>query len=569
MSLFGALRLGGAAIEASRLALQVTGNNIANAGTAGFVREEAKLVPVVPTRFGNLAIGNGVSVAGIQRKIDVYLNERARQANSEFEAANARSTFLQRVENIFNELGDQDLSTVFSDFYQSIQDVQNDPSNVALRSLAVRRGEVVADMIRSIRSRLDDLSRDISQEVRLTANEINQSLRAVNELNGQIGAIEAGGTSEASSLRTARDQELAKIGSKIDIRVIEQPNGGVAIYTKDGSQPLLFGGLIQEVGTQRTAVDGVLVDNLIVQSSGYPVPTTGGRLGGAQTARDVDIASINDALDSLASNFIFEFNKLFSSGQGLKNFTNVTSADRVLDPNAALNSAAANLNFIPNNGAFELRITNRNTDLVQTALINVDLDGIGAEDSLNSIVAKINAAFGSGAASVTAPGNLQIVAPPDVEFSFANDTSGFLAAMGINTFFTGKDSHDIGVNGVLKSDASFFTASKSGTPGDVSNAIALASFQDKALAGLGGLSMNQFYTGLIADLGSMSQEARVSASISDATRQALDAESLSISGVSLDEETINLLSFQRSFQASARYISTINELLDEVINLGR
>src|SRR5690606_23419939 len=110
-------------------------------------------------------------------------------------------------------------------------------------------------------------------------------------------------------------------------------------------------------------------------------------------------------------------------------------------------------------------------------------------------------------------------------------------------------------------------ASTNGTPGDVTNILALGGFADRKLADLGGLSFNEFYTGLVTDLGSFSREATVEAGIREASMMALTAESLSISGVSLDEETIKLLSFQRSFQASARFINTINELLEEVINL--
>lgn len=569
MSLFGALRMGGAAVEANRLALQVAGNNISNAGTPGYVRQDTLFVPTTPTRFGNLAVGNGVSVEGITRKIDTFLTERARQASSVFEASQARSSFLQRAENVFNELTGNDLSSVMESFYGSMQDVANDPNNLSLRSLAIERGAVVASTIRSIRTGLDNISKDISQEIRLTADDINRSLNAVRDLNGQIGALEAGTNTEAGSLRTARDQELEKIGSKIDIRVTENPNGTINIYTRDGSTPLLFNGTIQEVAARQEPVNDVLVDTLVIRDSGFPVPTTGGRLGGAQQARDEDLRSVTDALDALTTTFIFEFNKLHSSGQGLGKFTEVTSTDRVLDPAATLTSPDAGLDFLPNNGSFELRITDPVTGQNNTSVIAIDLDGIGADDSLNSVVGKINAAFGTAAASVTPAGQLQINAPAGSEFTFANDTSGFLAAIGINTFFQGNNSLNIAVDSNLRGNPNRLAASTGGTAGDVTNILALGGFGDRKLADLGGLSFNEFYTGLVTDLGSFSREATVEAGIRESSMAALAAESLSISGVSLDEETIKLLSFQRSFQASARFINTVNELLEEVINIGR
>lgn len=563
-------------MEANRLALQVVGNNIANAGTAGFVREDANFAPLSPTRFGSLSIGNGASVAQINRKIDVYLNERTRQAGSLSAAADARSTILARTENVFNELTDSDLSSILDSFAESLANVQNDPENVSLRSLAIQRGGLVADTIRSIRSRLDDLSRDISAEVKATANDINNSLKTVRELNSRIAGIEASG-GEAGGLRTARDQELAKLGSKIDIRVIEQPNGTVNVYTKDGTTPLLFGGRVQEVTTAESTVRQVVTQTLVSKDSNYPIPTTGGRLGGLQQARDEDLGPVIDALDAFASNFIQEFNKLHSSGQGLESYASVTGTNRVLDPAAVFDSANAALSFPPASGAFELRITDPATGQATTSVITVDLDGIGVDDSLNSLVGKINAAFGSppgpAAASILATGQLQITAPTNVTFSFASDTSGALASLGINTFFTGRDSRDIGINATLRANPGLFAASTNGQRGDVANAVAMAGFLDRPLAGLGGsgepLSVTQFYSGLISDLSSVSHGAATEQSAREASRDALESENLSISGVSLDEEAVKLLTYQQSFQASARYISTINQLLTEVINLVR
>jgi flagellar hook-associated protein 1 FlgK len=281
----------------------------------------------------------------------------------------------------------------------------------------------------------------------------------------------------------------------------------------------------------------------------------------------------------MAKALIFEFNKLHSSGQGLQNYTQLTSTNNVFVPTGQtvpLNATTAptpGLAFRPNNGSFELRATNRVTGQVTTSVINVDLDGLGTDDSLDAVVAKINAAppagLGAGTASVTSQGYLQITAPPNVEFGFGNDTSGFLAAMGVNTFFTGQDSRTIGVNPSLKSNGALLAVSKNNSVGDTQNLTDLIQFSGKSLGSLGGKTFAQSITGLVEDLGTFGENAQSQADAARTTKQALESENLSISGVSLDEEAVKLISFQRSFQASARYIATVNELLDAVINLGR
>ena len=111
--------------------------------------------------------------------------------------------------------------------------------------------------------------------------------------------------------------------------------------------------------------------------------------------------------------------------------------------------------------------------------------------------------------------------------------------------------------------------SSNNVAGDTQNLTSLIRFKDQPLASLGGESFSDAFTGLVADLGTFGENAQSQADAARTTKQALESENLSISGVSLDEETVKLISFQRSFQASARYIATVNQLLDAVINLGR
>lgn len=569
MSLFSSLSIGASAINANQFALRIVGNNIANAATEGYVRQEITLGTLDTIRAGSLTFGAGVRAVSVRQQIDRQLNERARQTGGEFEAADAQAALFRRVETTFNELTDNDLSTALSNFFAALQNVANQPDNMSLRSIAVENARVATGAIRDIRTQLDRIVSDINTEVSLAADPINSTLEAIRRLNSSIVAGESGTSSDAGDLRTERDRLLTSLSKLIDIDVHEQPGGSVNILTN--GDYLLFNGSIQKVGTLPETVDGQQVTRLVFEGSKIALSTVGGRIGGIQRFRDESIPQVTGALDTMASTLIYQFNRMHSQGQGLRNFSDLVGTYRAIDPSAAMNSADAGLDFVPTNGSFQVRVTDKVTGQVKTYDVDVDLDGIGADDSLNDVVNRINTvAFGGqSVASVNGHGRVELHALAGEEFSFANDSSGFLAAMGLNTFFQGIDSRSIAVNEALAANPALLAASSNGEPGDNGNALRLASFTSNRFDELGGSSFDGFLASMVQQIGSTSQSAAVHAETLKNAKAALDAENLSISGVSLDEEAIKLISYQRGFQASARFLRTINDLMDELMSMIR
>ncbi len=140
-----------------------------------------------------------------------------------------------------------------------------------------------------------------------------------------------------------------------------------------------------------------------------------------------------------------------------------------------------------------------------------------------------------------------------------------LAALGINTFFSGAGATDIALRGGLT--AALVAAATNHLPADNSNALRLAGLAETALAPLGGMSLNDYYRELATELGGRTAEAQSQLDASDTLVEALAAQRDAISGVSLDEEAIELMKYQRAFQGAARYITVIDELLDELVRL--
>jgi flagellar hook-associated protein 1 len=130
MSLFGILQNSATSLNAASLGLQLTGNNIANSNDPDYIRERLIQSPQVGGRQGNLYLGAGVKVDGIQQVVDKFLDERVRSATSDVASSDAQADAYSKLEAALNALGDNNLSSSMTNFFGSLQDVLNQPQNV-------------------------------------------------------------------------------------------------------------------------------------------------------------------------------------------------------------------------------------------------------------------------------------------------------------------------------------------------------------------------------------------------------------------------------------------------------
>jgi flagellar hook-associated protein 1 FlgK len=119
----------------------------------------------------------------------------------------------------------------------------------------------------------------------------------------------------------------------------------------------------------------------------------------------------------------------------------------------------------------------------------------------------------------------------------------------------------------VKSDPSKFAASRGGIGKDTLNAVDLADFIDRPLASQNGDSLSVLFDRLSGETTQGAAIANANAESAGVFERSLRGQKLSISGVNLDEEAVKMMSFQRSYQASARYISILNELLELTVNI--
>ncbi len=570
MSLFGSLQIASNALQAVQVGLHVVGNNIANANTPGYIREEVIYSPAPVQEYGHLTLGMGVEIDAIVQKVDRFLSERVRGAASDRASADVRSKAYSDIENLLGELSDTDLSTGLTGFFNSIDDVSNSPADAAMRNLVIGKGQALTADIRRLGTRATDLRNELDTRLGAGVSEINQLTEQIRRLNLQIARSEGGSasTSEAGGLRSERGKAVTRLAELVDITTSEQPSGALNIAV--GGEFLVFDGIRRFVSTETTSAEGLSTTSIRFQDNNAQLNLSGGEVGGLLTARDEIAGSFLKTLNNFAGTLANEFNKLYSQGQGAKGFSSLTSASGVNDPSAALD--AAGLDFTPVNGAFQLLVSTDGPDgsqSVDVTDIRVDLNGIDGESSLSSIAAAINKVDGVSA-SVDAVGRLTIRSDAkDITFTFADDDSGALAALGLNTFFTGSDAKSIAVNGELLgvANAAKFAAARGGDAGGNENAVQLAALFDRGLDALGGASLADQYDEMINEVVT---GATIASSVADGFtvfEATLQGEEQAISGVNIDEEAINMIQLQRTYQANARLVQTISEMLDVLVNL--
>lgn len=566
MSLFSSLQLASNALQAQSIGLQVVGQNIANVNTPGYSRAEMNLAPAATQRVGRLLLGLGVDVQSIKQRIDEHLNERLRSATADRVGGDIQQSTYSQLEGIINELSDTDLSSSMNAFFGSIAQVLSQPASVSVRNLAMLQGQTLAGDINRLASRATEVRDDLNEQVAEMAPDINRLLTQIAGFNVKIATAEGGGSlgSDAVGLRDQRSQALEQLAQLIDIQTQEQSSGAINVFA--GGDFLVFEGVNRQVKVENTQVDGLNVAKLLISETDSPIVSASGKLAGLSDARDSIVGSFLGKLNDFTKSLAFEFNKVFSSGQGLSGYSQVTADQPVLNVDAPLD--AAGLAYRPVSGSFNVLVHDKQTNLTRTTRINIDLNGLDDDDtSLTKLVTQLNAVDGV-AASIDPNGKLIIKSlSPTTDLAFGDDTSGTLAALGVNTFFTGTTAATLGINAAVRNDPSKFAASRSGIDGDTANAVDLANFSDRILDSANGRSISQFYEQLVGEVTQGSAVAKSVATGFQTFEDTLRGQQLAVSGVNIDEETISMLGYQRAYQASARFIQTINELLNLLTNL--
>ena len=563
MSLNGALQVGRSSIMASQTAMQVAGNNMANASTPGFSRQSVRFATTIPQNWGNnQTIGTGLQVTRIARTVDTALQSRMRTALSDENGAAVDQRFLLAVESVRNELGDANLSSRLNAFFSAFSELANNPNDEALRSVVVQQSSGLAGAIRDLRKDQVDVRVEIDRSLESAVRAADDLITQIADLNVQIGRNELGGTAgPANELRDRRDSLINELAQFLPISTLEQPNGMIDISVE--SQPLVQGSLARGVKITADTVGGELTTRFRVKNDGTLLTPDGGQIGALLRQRTDTVEPAIESLDTLTRELMFQVNKVHSQSQGQIGITSVTGLNRITNASAPLGQTE--IPFAMRNGAFEMHVKSLATGLRTTVVIAVDPATATLTDLRNAINAAVPA--GTATASITADNTLRLDANAGYELSFANDTSGVLAGLGINSLFGGYDAKTIEVNAQILGDPRLLSVGRDHVAGSNGGALAIAALSTQQIESLGGRSIRGFWTAETTSLGVRAEAAINRADSTKLVRESLDSQVQAMSGVSIDEESINMLAYQRQFQAAARFITIIDETIQQLLAL--
>jgi flagellar hook-associated protein 1 FlgK len=564
MSLFSAIQGSANALRVHQLGLQVVGNNIANVNTPGYIRQDLVLSPALGYRAGGMIIGQGVEAIGVQQKLDKFTLDRLRDTRSQLAYQEQVQASNSAVESIFNELSDNDLSSRMSALANAFQDVANQPGSEAMQALVIQRGRELATQLREISRSLSEGAAQMRTEISSSVDQINRIAQSIANLNQRIVEIEGGTNSSAVGLRDERIKLLDELSTYVDVTVTEQASGAATVF--------IGGDYIVSDGIARQIKAAVITDGsspsieLRFADTDSPLNLQGGKLKGLyESINRSSVDGYQGQIDRLAQDIIFVVNRIHSQGQGSRGFQSVMSEAVIRRTDLPLE--VSNSKFQIDNGSFEIRVTDSRTGETKSYQIPVSQLGLDSDTTAGQLAAAINAVSGLNA-SVTNDGRFQINSDsPAITFSFANDTSGALASLGINTFFSGDSATTIAVRNEIISDPSLLAVSLDGVGNGASNAIKLSEAFSTPNELLGGRSLNGIYDGLVSE---MTRDINTQKGVTDGLRnflQTLEARHLGISGVSLDEEAVKMLLYQKAFQATAKVVSTAASLLDTLVNV--
>ncbi len=577
MSLTGAMYIGQSGLAAAQIGLQIAGNNIANASTPGYSRQVGILSPIRgDSSLPGMNVGRGVLMKDIRRQVDDALQQRLWGASSDESAAQAYQSILSQVESALGELGSNDLSSEMSAFFRTWSERAN---QTQANGTVVQQGQKLADFLHRLRSDLLGQRQSLDAGLGAQVERANQLIQSIADLNGAIADAEVtGGT--ASSLRDQRDQAITDLSQLMDVHVVEQSRQGVDVLV--GSIPVVSAGTPHPIELRRTVENGQVSAKVVVSRDAQELDVSSGQIGAALSGRTDVIDSVLATLDSVAGQLAFEVNKLHATGTNLQGLTTTTGgvpltlAERTLALNDPDNRSIANLPYSAANGSFDVIVRERATGATHTIRVRVDLDGVdntgqpgtSNDTSADAIRAALDAVDGI-AAAFTPDGKLQVNADAGFDFSFANDSSGAVAVLGLNSFFTGTDAGSLQVRSDLLGDPSLLTTGRMVDGQFVENGTALqiAQLQDQSLAALGGRTISGMWQDAAQGVGVQVAGAKTAFSAATTVRQSLDTQRGSISGVSIDEESVNLLNFQRMYQASAKVISVADQMTQTLIQL--
>jgi len=560
-TLHSALDIARSGLQAAQIQLDVAAHNVANVNREGYSRQRVTLVNRQPITRSFGQVGRGVEVADIERIRDEFLDKVYRQQRPGLGSAEVRAAYYEQIEALFDEPSDEGLGARLNNFFDTLSDFANNVEEQAVRTSVITEAQNLASTLNQVASEIGTLRKNANEEIKNLVPEINSITERIAALNKNISAAEVGGGT-ANDLRDERDLLLDQLSGLVKITYRENADGQVDVTV--AGDILVTRGEYRELAAVRdptidpdepTFVEVRFVDN------GQALTITDGELYGALQARDVDLVEVGDRMDVIAATIIEQMNRIQSTGNGLDNLSGLTESANAVDSTTdPLDSVGLPFAITP--GTFDVIVYDGSGTPTTTTIT------ITAATTLDSLAADL-AAIPNFSASVTVDNTLELGTTGTYTYSFANDSTNALTALGVNVLFTGNRAGNMGVNRTLVDNPELLSSGYSTDvleTGDNSAALDMANVRSLLVLDSGTASINDYYETTVVRVGvnasSNANRLLVQQSFVDDFQQRREQ----VSGVSIDEEATNLIMYQRAYEASARIITVVDNMLEALFN---
>jgi len=610
-SLIDALSIATRGMQVQQTAINITGHNISNANTEGYSRQVANIETTRPFGMASMnssaeagQIGTGSQIASISRVRDTFLDYQIRFQSSILGTNSSRDEFLSQVENIFNEPSDTGLSSTVGKFFDSWQELAKQPQSSNARTVVAQQASTLADQLNNSYTELTNLKESAQSLIQQTVFSVNDTLNQVSDLNQQIMAVNISGNSP-NDLMDKRDVLLDKLSKEFNITVDKKNFLGNDVSPVNSS-PLDASVSSALVKAQNNAdvkrfssINSITLDKSDPTNKTYIVSYY---KNGDATSTPATFKIQNTTSDDIKQ---LEESRVIwadSKGNAIDTKGNIISATTTIDYSASTSAKAAV--FQPSEG-----------ELAGYKSIQGDINNYTDElnNTAKALAFSVNAIESGRLNDTTDPNDVDQV-PFFVNSEAATYTNNILDKTSTGIPVT--TSAEVGItagnisinkeilNDVMKiktrtNDNLFPTEADNTTDGETDGARALAiaqlrntllniqnidsnpavptdrksfigSFSDgnkmTATSNVNGTTVDNYFKDTVSKLGVQEQQAQRTVQNQTDMLATFQQSRDSVSGVSTDEEMANLIQYQHSYEASAKMISIIDQLLDVLIN---
>jgi len=534
-------------LSVAQAALAVTGDNMNNAFTNGYSRRSLIVGELGGRSTSNGFYGFGAQVSGVERAYDAFANNQLRGSISQYTSLQGR---MEQLSDIDNMLGDEsdNVSVSLNNLFKAMSTLGADPESSASRSAVFNSLGTLASRFNASGKRLSGLEKSTNAQIEQSAKDINSYTKQLAEINKQLERAQGAGTPPADLL-DRRDALLEAMSEQLGIVVTEDTQSGrVDVMLSDG-RPLVSGDRAYELKTSPSATNPNKTIVSYVDANGNETPLdedriTKGRLAGLFKFRNDDLALARQELDQLA--FVMASRMNAQNAEGYLPPPNETTHGGDLFGLPDIKAWANPNNLGPDLG--HITVTNykdvKNQDYTLT-FDGTDWVATGPDGSELARVTPPDAEISFDGMDIKLPGT-----PGDGDSFTFNPMSG--AAEGLSRKIT---------------DAQGFAAAgkDEGEASDDGNLQKMLEIQNEKL--IGKSTLTEAYASLVGTIGDRARSVKSNfGSAETDMRTKFDAKQ-ALSGVSTDEETINLNMFMQYYQANAQLLKTATDMFDSLLSI--